>query len=236
MVEFQLRGSVHLHGLVRVDVRRDELGPGPAGIDTDMLEAALRLAVAKVSAPVAGRSGRRVEWGPQLDVVGLSEDAEGRDRAVSYLAKYACKGSDRSGALDRRLRAGVPAAMPLAAHLRRIVEAAWELGADVELGTLRLRLWAHTCGFRGHFLTKSRCYSTTFGFLRQQRADWETARHRPQENACEKPEDEVTGQWRFAGSGYLNPGEDVLAANLADEQRLGRRLAYEARWRKRARR
>ena len=38
------RGSVHLHALVRVDVRGDELGEAPEGIDADMLATALRIA------------------------------------------------------------------------------------------------------------------------------------------------------------------------------------------------
>ncbi|MGH9918901.1 MAG: replication initiator [Nitrososphaerales archaeon] len=175
VIEFQQRGSVHLHALLRVDVKGDELGPGPFGIDGDMLEAAVRIAAAKVSAPLACSVSGRVAWGAQLDVAALQKDVERRDRAVAYMAKYACKGSDRNGALDRRLRAGVPTGMRLPAHLRRMAEAAWELGGEAELETLRLRLWAHTCGHRGHFLTKSQRYSTTFGWLRSERAAWEAA-------------------------------------------------------------
>ncbi len=35
----------------------------------------------------------------------------------------------------------------------------------VPLDRLRLRTWAHTLGFPGHWLAKSRAYSTTFGAL-----------------------------------------------------------------------
>lgn len=63
-------------------------------------------------------------------------------------------------------------------HARRLIETCWELGGQADLEELRLRQWAHMLGFRGHFATKSRTYSTTFGALRQERADF-TARRDP---------------------------------------------------------
>lgn len=42
----------------------------------------------------------------------------------------------------------------------------------------KLRDWAHMLGFRGHFSTKSRAYSTTLGALRQVRADYRAAEQR----------------------------------------------------------
>ena len=56
VVEFQRRGSVHLHALVRADVRDDELGRAPEGIDADLLATALQIAARKVSAPLPGRA------------------------------------------------------------------------------------------------------------------------------------------------------------------------------------
>ena len=38
-----------------------------------------------------------------------------------------------------------------------------------DLATLRLRQWAHALGFRGHWSTRSRRYSTTFTALRRAR-------------------------------------------------------------------
>jgi hypothetical protein len=40
-----------------------------------------------------------------------------------------------------------------------MLEPAWNLGAQPEL--VKLRHWAHTLGFGGHWLTKSRRYSVT---------------------------------------------------------------------------
>ena len=52
----------------------------------------------------------------------------------------------------------------------------WHLGARAELAHLRLRPWAHMLGFRGHFSTKSRRYSTTLGCLREARRNWRDQR------------------------------------------------------------
>jgi hypothetical protein len=43
------------------------------------------------------------------------------------------------------------------------------LGALDDVADLRLIQWAHMLGFRGHFSTKSRRYSTTLGALRAAR-------------------------------------------------------------------
>jgi hypothetical protein len=50
-----------------------------------------------------------------------------------------------------------------------MITTAWELGGGGKLSPARTRLckWAHTLGHGGHFLTKSRRYSVTFGQLRR---------------------------------------------------------------------
>jgi hypothetical protein len=228
VVEFQRRGSVHIHALVRVDVRGDELGDAPRDITADLLATALHIAARKVSAPMAGGGDRRMTWGDQVDAAVISDAENGRRRAASYLAKYAAKGSDSDGVLDRRLRGGVPNDSRLPAHLRSLVQTAWELGDNPELTSLRLHLWAHTCGFRGHFLTKSRRYSTTFASLRDERQQWRLAQRQPEpaDEELSAIEDEVR-EWSFEGSGYLTIGDACLARNLEEQARLGRWLARE---------
>ena len=64
VVEFQKRGSVHLHALVRADNRDDEFGSAPHGIDADRIVSALLIAARKVTAPLPGGHGdRRMAWG-----------------------------------------------------------------------------------------------------------------------------------------------------------------------------
>ncbi|MDQ0940715.1 hypothetical protein QFZ67_002420 [Streptomyces sp. V1I1] len=82
-------------------------------------------------------------------------------------------------------------------------------------------------GFRGHFLTKSRRYSSTFAERRQVRADYRATEQR---QALGLPEPETTlvlADWRYAGHGHT-PGESALAASIAEDIRLNRETAREA--------
>jgi hypothetical protein len=56
------------------------------------------------------------------------------------------------------------------------VETAWRLGGRSELASMKLRTWTHQLGYRGHVLTKSRRYSTTFKALGAVRVTWRVAR------------------------------------------------------------
>jgi hypothetical protein len=226
VVEFQKRGSVHLHVLVRADVRDDEVGESPNGVDAEMVSSALHIAARKVTAPLPGSdNGRRMAWGNQVDAAPVTEAENGRRRAAAYLAKYATKGSDEHGVLDHRLRSGSPRDGRLPDHLRTLVETAWELGESGDTEKSRLRLWAHTCGFRGHFLTKSRRYSTTFGDLRAERQRWRMAqRSDGAETETVGPDEVEIREWNFEGSCYRTAGDVSLARNLEEEHRLGRVL------------
>ncbi|HZU79946.1 MAG TPA: replication initiator, partial [Acidimicrobiales bacterium] len=220
----QRRGSVHLHALVRLD-ERDGAAGAPL-FDASRLAAALVQAAKKVSAP--GPSGIRHRWGAQLDVALVADEDDRRRRAAAYCAKYATKGVAENGALDRRLTGGVPAHLELPDHLRRLVETAWALGPRGDLQDLRLRAWAHTCGFRGHVLTKSRGYSTTFTALRAERQAWVVAQRR-QDCEAMAEEGELESQWVFVGAGYTTAGDAVLAEGIEEELRRGRQIAWEER-------
>jgi len=103
------------------------------------------------------------------------------------------------------------------------------------MAEVRLRLWSHTCGFRGHFLTKSRRWSTTFGALREERLEWRLA-NRPDrrsdadsgDDAFDATTDEIeVREWNYESSGYLTTGDVCLARNLEDGLRLARWLSRE---------
>jgi hypothetical protein len=92
-----------------------------------------------------------------------------------------------------------------------MIRTAWTLGARKDLEELRLRAWAHMLGFRGHFSTKTRHYSTTLGALRTARAEYrraQSAQARPEETTY------VLSHWTFAGTG-LTRAETWLAATVA---------------------
>ncbi len=84
-------------------------------------------------------------------------------------------------------------------------------------------------GFRGHFSSKSRRYSTTLGTLRQARADYRAAQERQNLGLDERQPDTVLvlADWQYAGHGHT-PGESALAATIARDLQLNRETAREA--------
>ena len=85
-------------------------------------------------------------------------------------------------------------------------------------------------GFRGHFVTKSRGYSTNLGTLRATRAQWRADRDQADDDA--KLQDETTpvlSVWEYIGSGYLNPGDVLLAAGIEASIRVGREALLDLR-------
>jgi len=237
VVEFQRRGSVHLHALVRLDAAGDDLDAPPERLSAELLGAALELAARRVSAPLAGSDttdANRVRWGRELDVTVVTDQDAGRRRAAAYLAKYSTKSTEDNGVLDHRLRAGVPGALELPDHLRNLVESAWRLGDGPAGRELHLRAWAHTAGYRGHCLTKSRRFSTTFAALRSIRQEWRVAEKRVGGESVGGAGtfDDTEGfvsEWTFVGMGYTTAGDAWLAESIAEEERLARRSAYEER-------
>jgi hypothetical protein len=237
VAEFQRRGSVHLHALVRLDAVGDGLSPPPEPFGAELPAAALELAARRVSVPGVGTdksTGDRVRWGRELDVAVVTDRDAGRRRAAAYLAKYSTKSTEDQGVLDHRLRAGIPDALELPAHLRSLVESAWRLGGRPGGRELRLRAWAHTAGYRGHCLTKSRRFSTTFAALRADRQEWRVAEKRAMAEpaAIAGPDsgtDGIVSEWTFVGMGYTTAGDAWLAESIAEEERLARRSAYEER-------
>jgi hypothetical protein len=56
-----------------------------------------------------------------------------------------------------------------------MIAACLQLGKHPHRDFVALRRWAHMLGYRGHFATKSRRYSTTMRALRRARRDWNAA-------------------------------------------------------------
>jgi hypothetical protein len=148
------------------------------------------------------------------------------------VAKYATKAAETTGTVDRRIGelAELDKLTDLPDHTRRLIEACSDL--DDAYPDRKLWRWAHMLGFRGHFSTKSRAYSTTLGALRQVRADYR-ARQERHECGLPDPDDSPEGStlvlahWTYAGQGHT-PGESWLAASIAAEIRTNRETAREA--------
>ena len=102
----------------------------------------------------------------------------------------------------------------------------WELGALPALAALRLRQWAHALGFRGHWSTRSRRYSTTFTALRRARVAHSIRRRlrgaEPLDAWGRRASEEATvilGIWSFVGRGYSDHDSADLAVTTAARTR-----------------
>jgi hypothetical protein len=216
VVEYQQRGVIHIHALLRADP-----APDVAPLTADQLAAALGAAAATTTAPNPHRPDNPIRWGAQtrIDPIPASE----RRRAVAYVTKYTTKSVDTGGALDHPLRHRPDDATGLPPHLHTLAAAAWDLGGRPDLAELNLRSWAHTLGYRGHWLTKSRTWSTTLTALRARRHQWQLT------NNGHDPDAVTTGQWAYTGQGHATAGDDLLAATTATTYRHQRRTAWEER-------
>jgi hypothetical protein len=176
-----------------------------------------------VSSPEAENlPSRSFRWGRQLDIRPINATGELTDRAVAgYVAKYATKAAECVGTLDRRItEADDLNTLPVREHARRLIAECLRLDAFEELADLRLGQWAHMLGFRGHFSTKSRRYSTTLGALRTARAEHQQ-RQAEEVTTGRLPlfeEDTVLviSHWGYAGQGHT-PGELFLSAALTGQ-------------------
>jgi hypothetical protein len=85
-------------------------------------------------------------------------------------------------------------------------------------------------GFRGHFASKSRRYSTTLGAIRGERRAYR--QRQAAEHARELLPDEqdttLVAHWEFAGVGYLTNGDTALALSAAARAREERQAARDA--------
>jgi hypothetical protein len=249
VAEFQRRGAIHFHAVLRLDAATECrcagcLASPPERFTAALLEDALRQAVpaVRVSCPsLEDRPDRYARWGEQLDVRNISRDSEqagelSAEQVAGYIAKYATKATERFGTgLDCRLHDGdLDHLDGLSAHVAELVRACWELGGRPELEGLRLRAWAHMLGFRGHWSTRSRRYSTTMTVLRRARVAF-AKRRRARDgiplDAFGRVEDDqaviVVASWVFVGAGYATEGERWLALSAAARAREQRRIAWE---------
>ncbi|MCX5102895.1 replication initiator [Streptomyces sp. NBC_00439] len=262
VAEYQQRGLVHFHAVIRLDGPDGNNQPPPPYATIAVLTKAARAAAARVRVTVASDAvgERELGWGEQLDVreiASFGTDAEFTDQAVAaYVAKYATKSADASGTLDRALFCrpcqgrgatvlphgtplpctacdGTGQALPLsrlavARHVRRMIRTCWELGRLPKFAHLKLWKWAHMLGFRGHFSTKSRSYSTTLGALRDARRTWRTEQARAHAGLpdLDPTTTLVISRWDYLGSGY-SPGAALLAGHVRHRRELERQFAAE---------
>jgi hypothetical protein len=225
VAEYQARGAVHFHAVIRLDANTDDgsYAPPLSLWTADILAAAITAAAssATVTADV-GSTGKTllIRFGEQTEPRVIRSGTSGaltRTAVANYIAKYATKTADAPGLPSYRIRSRLEVqALRCPPHYRRLIETAWALGYEQ---------WAHCLGYGGHFLTKSRRFSVTFGQLRTARKEHRRAQRHPdgQLDPWGRQIDETTvlflGDWHYAGSGYQASDAHALALMSADAAR-----------------
>lgn len=245
VAEFQRRGLVHFHALIRLDGHptEDDLFPPPAcTVPAAALVELVLQAAAEVSceaSPVDRHDTSRVlRFGRQVDARPVHGDADREaasgvelhpETVAAYVAKYATKAA-ADLADGHHLNPHLARLKTLVAKTALRAGCAGLTGPDGPYkGWSR---WVGMLGFRGHFASKSRRYSTTLGRLRQARRDHvrarlnqlhagEPVRVGDDADLAELQEQTtlVVGSWRFAGIGWLTAGDAALAAASAARAR-----------------
>jgi hypothetical protein len=244
VAEYQRRGLVHFHAVIRLDGPDGPADPCPSGLTHDVLRAAISHAaqVATITVDRPDGTPMTLSWGRQLDLRPIrpsgvmqleDESGEFTDAALAgYIAKYATKGTGASEGADRPVHdIDLVAHLGIPAHHRRMIETAWELGGDARYEGLNLRRWAHMLGFRGHFLTKSHRYSITFRAIRHERRTWRLAQDLAELDAATDDPNEipidlrtvtVINDWMPVRFGHRDHAERELALAIAERNRQQR--------------
>jgi hypothetical protein len=236
VAEYQRRGLVHFHAAIRLDGPEGAATRAPVWATKERLAEAIRAAAEAVVIEVPRRDGEVLElrFGTQLDLRDITaaagqtgavgEEADIKSsRLASYIAKYATKSTGAHDGPDRKIRSADDIdRLTVSTHHKAMMRTAWELGGLAGYAELNLRRWAHMLGFRGHFLTKSRAWSTTLGELRNIRARYRLAETL---DALGVAEDDVlvVNDWEAVGFGHDNDAEREYAAAIA-ETLLNRKL------------
>ncbi|MGW2822222.1 replication initiator [Streptomyces sp. NPDC001443] len=223
VAEYQQRAAVHVHAVVRLDGPDGPTAEPPSWGTVARLADAVHATAGRIMVrpPHSSAVGEiALRWGVQIDTRPLHADGDGPDddAVAAYVAKYVTKGANETGAgTDHRLRTwdDIETAC-VSDHVRSLMRTCWRLGGLPEYASLHLRAWVHTLGYRGHILTKSRAYSTTYAALRAERAH-----HR---GHTEIPEAIIERHWRYVGSGHT-PGAALLAAGVAEDLAANREIA-----------
>ena len=200
----------------------------------ELLEHALRAAVADVRAPLPDElGGGTCRWGAELDVRHLDAHDAPRGRRLPGQVRDQ---EHRAG--RQRLPSASPrprsTSCPCASTCAPSCAPRSSSTPIPALAGRRFGACAHALGYRGHCLTKSRRYSTTFTALRQAREqhvhEQLLARIKDPAQRASAAAATRVASFRYVGQGHITAADAFLAASAAARAREQRRLAREERW------
>jgi len=234
IVEYQRRGMVHIHAVIRVDgITGNQTSENTVSVDAPpewvtarlLEDAVIGTAGATRVTVNGGAAGSWVlRWGAELDVHDITDraDEQSPGKVAAYVAKYASKSTEVTG-WDPTGREDTPRAV----HAGAMMRAAFGLAEVPELAGLKLGQWVKALSYRGHVSSKSRRYSTTLTALRQVRADHRMVAGRVRAGKDPAGVGLVTeSSWELVGFGY-SPGQGLLAADVARDLEVNRKAARE---------
>jgi hypothetical protein len=227
IVEYQRRGLVHVHAVIRADgANGTQPSSAPVWVTPALLADAVVSAAGAVGVRVEGGTAGSwlLRWGTQVEAHPIEGaiGGAGAGRVAAYVAKYATKGTEVTGWDSRMPRSDGGEGQ--AAHAAAMVRTAIELSEVPELAGLRLGRWAKELAYRGHVSSKSRHYSTTLGALRAARRGDAAARSGA---AGSSGDLRLESSWRLVSRG-LSPGASVLARGIARDVEINSAAAREA--------
>lgn len=227
VVEFQQRGAVHFHVVMRVDLVPEAASDWDGLLLTaEVLASAAKRAAARLTValppvddgaePFVARFGQQVDARP----IAVRPDGAGHSAAPETVARYVAKYSTKSAS-------AAPGTAP-SWHLERLRDALGHLASRAErAGRIDafpgLRRSIPELGFSGHVVSKSPRFSTTLRALKEARARWVMSQRSVMEVLTDPADD--TTEYEFIGMGWPTRyhREVIEAAGARHRLRLAER-------------
>jgi hypothetical protein len=238
--EYQARGVVHFHAVLRLDGPADPSQAPPHWATGEALCAAVKSAAETVTLalPYSAELGERVmRFGIEIDAreITAATGALSAEKVAAYLAKYVSKSTEDAHGVDSKIAHASQIDLRVRnEHTQMLMHTAWRLGGLAPFKPLRLREWCHMLGFRGQNTTASRRYSVTRGELARIRQEHVLNKLREQSGDSE-PTEATTREahWQYVFSGYPSQAAENFAASTRRYIEHSREEAREAKARDR---
>ena len=232
--EYQARGVVHFHAVLRLDGPGDRGERPPSWATGEALCAAVKSAAetVTVAVPETAELGERVlGFGVEKDARVINASGElSAEKVAAYLAKYVSKSTEDAHGVDSPVTHASQIDMRVGhEHTRTLMHTTWRLGGLAPFAGLGLRRWCHMLGFPGHNTTASRRYSVTRTELARIRQEYVIEKWRERNGATELTRETVReAHWQYVFSGYPTAPMANFATSIREEIEFAREEARDA--------